>query len=372
MIRRLLSTALTCLFIILLATCAGKPPAPPSAETPEAVPEPAENPPEETMLPANPLESPPAPSEKVPKVPPEPAENPPEETMLPANPLESPPEPSEKVPKMPPEPAENPPEETALTANPLESPLALEAQSPKRILDEPGEFTITLEGQGWVFRSDLSTPGDWRFINRERAGESTRFNFLVENIGKWNFVFDRQDLSNGANERTVRRIVAGEDREVLESSDQMEQGDEDLNTVTEKAESGIEKSNETVDRNALIREAAQTGNTSVLNTWLSEYLDDEPEADVLPLILNILEESAGFEQQFLDVLEILLGLPDHPRRPEWLYKMASYLEKPGDSRDIDRALRLYREVVKDWPLSEWRDSSENRINWIERYYIRVR
>ena len=78
---------------------------------------------------------------------------------------------------------------------------------PNRIMEQPGEISILQEGQGWIFRSDLSTPGSWSFIGREREGNSTRFRFLFIEPGNWNLVFDRQDLSMGKNERQERRIV---------------------------------------------------------------------------------------------------------------------------------------------------------------------
>ena len=49
-----------------------------------------------------------------------------------------------------------PPDSPVLT--PLKDP-AVAAASPSRLLDSPGEVTITLAGLGWIFRSDLSTPG---------------------------------------------------------------------------------------------------------------------------------------------------------------------------------------------------------------------
>ena len=57
---------------------------------------------------------------------------------------------------------------------------ALSAEAPLRYLDEPGTFTITLSGQGWVFRSDLADAGPWVYLEREREGSSTRFHFRAD------------------------------------------------------------------------------------------------------------------------------------------------------------------------------------------------
>ena len=277
--------------------------------------------------------------------------------------------------------------------NPPDAPVfsALAPEAPERFLDEPGEFSVTLEGQSWVFRSDLSTPGSWRYLNRERAGDSTRFHFRFDETGSWNLVFDRQDLSGGGTERRVRQVKVGEDHGPLDlaipgkgplygdpgsrfdaARDAAAAGRYDEAFSLWEADAGRAGPEGARFREAIVREAAGVGATGPLVTWLGPYIEDGGDPDVLAAVLETLENKAGYDNRVISVLDALLDSDSGPRRPEWLFRLASHLEKPGELRDLDRAAELYREVVDGWPLSSWRDPAEERIIWIERHYFRIR
>jgi len=288
---------------------------------------------------------------------------------------------------------------TAQEPVPLNDP-AVSAAAPSRLLDEPGEFTITLEGLGWIFRSDLSTPGSWRFLERDLDGNSTHFRFLFTQTGDWNLVFERQDLSSGGSESEVRNVVVldtdggpaidngpvpgtsdnpisgtmpvdAEARHVAASSavadgriaEAMEFWEQDASRDDEAGRKA---------RASLMENAARTGSIGPLVTWLPKYLDDEPDAETLAAALDAFEGQAGYDSQSLQLLEELTGVDFGIRRPEWLYRLASYLEKPGPERDLDRSAVLYQEVISSWPLTVWRDLSEERLLWLQRHYFRVR
>jgi hypothetical protein len=277
---------------------------------------------------------------------------------------------------------------------------SVSATAPSRLLDEPGEFTITLEGLGWIFRSDLSTSGSWRFLERDLDGNSTHFRFLFSETGDWNLVFERQDLSSGGSESAVRNVVvldtdsgpAIDNGPVPESSENPISG-----TMPADAESRHDAASSAVAdgriaeamefweqdasrddeagrkaRASLVENAARTGSIGPLVTWLPKYLEDEPDADTLAAALDAFEGQAGYDSQSLQILEELTVVDFGIRRPEWLYRLASYLEKPGPERDLDRSAILYQEVISTWPLTVWRDLSEERLLWLQRHYFRVR
>ena len=273
------------------------------------------------------------------------------------------------------------------------------AAAPSRWLGGPGEFSIVLDGQGWVFRSDLSTPGSWRFLSRERAGNGTRFNFLFEEPGSWSLIFERQDLSSGGSEQAVRIVRVGdEDGPVVENGPPVGDLTEAIpgtmpGDPDERAEAALlaaragrpdeamalwEKDAPRSDeagrraRAALMEQAANTGAVIPLVTWLPRYLKDGADPDVLSSALDLLESQAGYSVQTRDILETLAGIDDDPRRPEWLYRLARRLEEPGEGRNMDRSAALYRQVVAQWPLTVWRDLSEERLIWLQRHYFRVR
>jgi hypothetical protein len=282
---------------------------------------------------------------------------------------------------------------------PLNNP-AVSAAAPSRLLDEPGEFTITLEGMGWIFRSDLSTSGSWRFLERDLDGNSTHFRFLFTQTGDWNLVFERQDLSSGGSESEVRNVVvldtdsgpAIDNGPIPETSDNPISG-----TMPVDAESRHDAASSAVAdgriaeamefweqdasrddeagrkaRASLMENAASTGSIGPLVTWLPKYLEDETDAETLAAALDAFEGQAGYDSQSLQVLEELTEVDFGTRRPEWLYRLASYLEKPGPERDLDRSAVLYQEVISSWPLTVWRDLSEERLLWLQRHYFRVR
>lgn len=266
---------------------------------------------------------------------------------------------------------------------------------PDQFMENPGEFSASLEGQGWVFRSDLSTPGGWRFLNRERRENASLFNFLFSEEGNWNLVFDRQDLADGGIERRVRKVHVGggEAIDILEeqesiSPEVMAENNVEQNEVNSQPaalsgqylealkrwETEAEDPTEVGvrAREAIVREAAKNGTTALLAAWLPRYLEDGADPEVLALSLKTLDDTDGYEDGVISILEELLRFESHGQGDEWLYRLASYLEKPGERRDLSRAVKLYQKLVESWPFSKWRESAEERLIWLNRHYFRLR
>jgi len=302
---------------------------------------------------------------------------------------------------LPDEGGHNSGEEEKYTADsePFDDP-EISAAAPSRLLESPGEFSITMDGQGWIFRSDRSTPGSWRFLERKLDGEATVFRFRFTEKGNWNLVFERQDLSSGGSETEVRKVVVQDDTgtaridngplpenfsnsvsgEIPSDAEQrnqaavdaVERGNpEEALKYWEVDASGDDEAGRKA-RAALVENAVQSNSINPLLTWLPRYLEDSPESSVLAGALNIFEDQAGYEEESLMILEKLVGMASDENRPEWLYRLAFHLEKPGEYRDLDRAASLYQEVIRGWPLSRWRDQSEERLQWLNRHYFRVR
>jgi len=289
------------------------------------------------------------------------------------------------------------PEQPDQTDEALKDP-AVAAAAPTRFLETPGEFTITLESVGWIFRSDRSTAGSWRFLGREIVGDSTSFRFLFSEIGEWNLVFERQELSSGESEEVVRKVTVDETDGLPSIGNGpippaapnpisgMLPADADARYLAalSAAEAGrideaIKYYEQDASRNdpagararaVLVETAAKTGAVGPLLTWLPRYLEDSTSPEVLQAALEVFTNEAGYDAQSRAILEKLVESEND--YPEWPYRLAVFLEKPGEERDLDRAARLYQEVVTRWPLSEWRDHSEERLLWLQRHYFRVR
>ena len=307
------------------------------------------------------------------------AEAPPPAETMPAEPMDQPDTEttSAALPESPPDMTPNTqpgaPDNSPMTA------VNQEEQEPKivnRILEQPGEISLLMEGRGWIFRSDLSTSGNWQFIDRKREGHSTRFQFDFPEPGTWDLYFDRQDLSGGNSERQIRRIIVGgsiSDTSTVTDSDIIDMD----NTVSGSIEDLKEKAAAQTEEGARAREAimqyaSANGNIPLLLDWLPPYLKDRGNPDTLDAALTVLEPNPGYDNEIIQLLERLLEFESDKNSSKWLFNMASRLEKPGEYRNLSRSVSLYKKIIENWPHSQWYEDAENRLNWLNRHYFRIR
>jgi len=296
------------------------------------------------------------------------------------------------------------PEQTGQTANKasdfLQNNSAAASAFPSRLLDSPGEFTITLDGLGWIFRSDRSTPGSWRFMERIRNEKSTGFRFQFTESGKWNLVFERQDPLSGGSEQVTRTVQVGEASEnpLIESNPLPEEAENpisgnlpldpdsrNLAAADAVAEGNLDQAIEFWEndaskpdedgrraREAIVKLASSSGTVGPLMTWLPLYIEDGADVDTLAAALNVFDSQMGYERQSMEILDALANLDGSDRRPEWIYRLAVMLSEPGSERDLDRAAQLYQMLISTWPFSSWRERAEEQLLMLQRHYFRVR
>ena len=265
--------------------------------------------------------------------------------------------------------------------------------TPSRILDVPGEISLLLDGPGWIFRSDLSSPGPWRFTERKIVENATQFRFLFPESGQWLLIFERQNLGTGITERAERRIVVGQDQEYssasLTNSTLNSISGEPLNQAiaARQAEregkigqaihlweslAGRQDESGTEARAAIMSLASSHGDVKSILTWLTRHINDGPNKDILVQSAELLDEQGGYETERLRILEYLVNMGNDNRLAQWNYELAQILEQPGPTRDLDRAMNIYTQITERWPLSSWRDLSLSRIQWLQRHYFRIR
>ncbi len=274
--------------------------------------------------------------------------------------------------------------ETAMAAPPVAETAMSDPPADETIMDAPsaavkhdsGDFSPTLEGWGWVFRSDLSTPGNWRFLNRERTGNATKFNFHFDEEGTWSFVFDQQNLSEGGRRREIRKLRYSKDLgvEIIDSGEldsqvlQTEQYTEvqnDLESVPEESAAVDSRTTE-----ALIQEAVRNGSAVEIASLLPQYMENDVDPDVLDSVVNTLDDADGYEEEVFSALILLSDFSSHQKNAEWLFRLASFLAKPGKKRSLSQAVVFYQKVIDSWPLSRWRELAEERLIWLKRHYFR--
>ncbi|OQX28882.1 MAG: hypothetical protein B0D92_06545 [Spirochaeta sp. LUC14_002_19_P3] len=252
--------------------------------------------------------------------------------------------------------------QTSKNALPVQTDMSNGAEK----LGENGRYAIDMDGQGWVFRSDLSTPGDWQFINRERIGEDTRFNYRFEEPGSWTFYYDRQSLSDGSADRRSKTIELGENGFIQVVDAVLRDGFTDA----VNGQSGLEGM-ASEDKQPAMRDAVAEKSSQAILALLPDYMKNNPSPELLEAAFAVLDGEEGAESGSISILETLLRL-DSAAGDLWLYRLASLLEKPGGSRDLPRALKLYQQLTEDWPFSKWRESAEERITWLKRHYFLIR
>jgi tetratricopeptide (TPR) repeat protein len=59
-------------------------------------------------------------------------------------------------------------------------------------------------------------------------------------------------------------------------------------------------------------------------------------------------------------------------RDSLLFRLAQLLELPGEARDLKRALSLYEEILRDYPLSRHWDVSSTRTEYLRRHFFDIR
>ncbi len=325
---------------------------------------------------------------------------PPQASPTPQVPREPQSSPRPKAPPRPSAGSRNPPESRTPStpqADSLPFPVPDDMVAGRQI-DGPGEIVILLEGSGWVFRSDLSTPGNWRFLSRKREGESTRFDYYFPDKGHWNLVFTRQNLSSGEDDAAVRKVQVGpapvdagapappSGAETAVSVEALTSAEKRYRAAQEASEAGNPRDAIALweedasssgpagrrARLAIVKEALAVSDPATLVKWLEPCIRDGAGPEVLAAALELLESQAGYPEATMTVLEALSRWDGHPDSPQWLYRLARKLEEPGENRNLDKALAIYRQIVKNWPFTRWSDLSEERILWLQQHYYRVR
>ena len=338
-------------------------------------------------------------------------ESAPEESVVSENPLlqerRSPPSIPEVVPELSPSIEEETFEEERdfpAPAIPPYSPPAIEWESPAVVQDSPREtlttslppgddsVTLRLPGRGWVFRSDRTTSGGWRFLGRSTDDGDTLFEFRLEGNGPWGLVFERQDLSSGSAIRVTRNITRREDGGIdvetpvdgLSSADSTMMGSqENLEPTPVPSDSMMESESPSsllsmasgtnaeakVAREKLVQEAAATGDMETLDTWVPYYIQDGAKPEILNAAIAAYEKKGGQDEKILPLLAQQVSLNPGP---ESLFALAQALMKVGPQRDLDQAAQLFRRILDEWPLSSWSDDSANQLDWLDRHYFRIR
>jgi tetratricopeptide (TPR) repeat protein len=279
----------------------------------------------------------------------------------------------------------------------------LEDLSPEFFARLNDRFSLALEGVSWLF-IEAYPSGGIVYDGRAREELLMRFNFRATKAGKYILKFVQG--SSGGRSGESRRVAV----EVLPA-------DEFLARVTgisaetrTDAEAGVSLKDEPEDdlspeeRYKAALDYLNQGEWEAAFTVLTDCVDFDPAepslntaaayaaalfmedfilaldyANFLPSrqrdfsasLLTVGESLPARERRFL-LWETTQLLPLFHGIDSLIFALARDYEAPGENRDIEAAIRCYRYLISEYPLSTYWEQAESRANYLERHFLLVR
>ncbi len=271
------------------------------------------------------------------------------------------------------------------------------------------DIRVRLPGSGWIYLGEQNNNDKIRFIEKKREADAEVFVFRAAESGDYVLNFQRQDLRLGTNTaREVRVDVSkeGEQADILEEGiDPVEEGTAvetaaemengtatDIKDISEYVDEQLDRGNTeaafTVLRNNLgiegdtgriaRRKAVDlTGNgidVSLLEDALDEMLErgEIDNTDNIFPAIEYLTENNRYETPIAVLEALYKEKKDSEEADRILYLLGSYYEKDSKARNLRKSLRYYEELYDKYPLSDYWDDAEDRINYIYRHFIHIR
>ncbi len=216
-------------------------------------------------------------------------------------------------------------------------------------------FTVRLPGRGWVF---LDGPAGVAFHSRSRGQNEEIFTFRAVESAQdlqsldGELLFQQQDLTEGVH-RTHREEI-------------------NFNTLTVAATQSSSEISHLPDGTGTSGSGSLDTSNSVLSReeFAEQWPDLDPEQrEFARRVLETAENHPPVEQVVL--LVSALELVEYSDA-ELIFRLARLLEQAGPARDIERSHRLYQRVRDDFPFSPHRETSRQRIEFLERHFLLIR
>lgn len=194
-------------------------------------------------------------------------------------------------------------------------------------------FTVELVGEAWLY---IGGDERVRLLERTTGEATTRFSFLAAEAGVAQLPFVAADGSSRTID--VEVVPSGSDFEDSIGSDGSREGG---------------------------AAAGASDATADVVADLYRRLEDEGTTTLSPPELSVV---AGGADTDVTLLEALLRRGVEPR-DELLFALAARHE---EGRQMREARDLYRELVDDYPLSRHWDRAQERIEYLNRYFLQIR
>jgi hypothetical protein len=232
----------------------------------------------------------------------------------------------------------------------------------------PGkEMVITLDGNTWYPLGGSIDPA-LQFIRKEydQTG-ATRFIFRSQKPGTYTLNF-RRNMPTGIENLTVTLNV-GDNSATSQNST-----DETAPTAPQAAENNSGNTGENPS-SSFIMQAVDTDNEAALTSRSNEVLQqaaaDLNEADLTRLLRYTVTKPTltSLSDRLTQIYLQRFGLNDDGA--EILYKLGQLYEQNSPQRNIARAYGYYTQVYNNYPISPYSRMSKERMDYLDRFYIRI-
>lgn len=279
----------------------------------------------------------------------------------------------------------------------------LDDLSPEILARLNDRFSLALEGGSWLFIEAYPTGG---IVYNGRAREEffMRFNFRATKTGKYILQFVQGSSGGGRSESrrvTVEVLPADEFlARVTGQSAAPREDEESPGTPGEDSEDDLSREERYQIGLDYLSQGAWENAFTVL-TDSAEFDPAEPSMNTAAVFAAalLMEEYlialdyASFppsrQRDFaVSIISVGESLPVNTRRALWwetsqllpgfhgidglVRALARDYEAPGENRDMEQAVRCYRYLLSEYPLSIYWDEADSRANYLERHFLLVR
>ena len=264
-------------------------------------------------------------------------------------------------------------------------------------------FSLAIEGGSWLF-IDAYPSGGIAYDGRVREDRYMRFSFRAQKEGKYilQFVQGSSGGAGGSTHRVVVEVLSGEEfmARVTGETERRESGAEDSLQAEGEMDPGLSED----ERYGAALERMRKGEWQNAFGVLTSSPDFDPSKpsrftaaafasalfmDDYMLALDYANFPASLQKDFSgSILHLGTELPVELRRrlltasldllqghhgmDELVFALAGDYEEPGPARDISEAVRWYRYLLSEYPLSAYWQRARERATYLERHFLLVR
>jgi len=285
---------------------------------------------------------------------------------------------------------------------------------------------VNLEGRGWYFIGEKNGISGVLFDGRSIENEISSFRFIVEDLGEYLLIFQRQDLEEnilyeeqimvhavtdeiffkkvnpgetefsrpegGGDYTAARRMKqSGRFKDALEEYlFQYQEGDSSINNEIADAAYSLGKYDlaqefwmKNMDKDnpvyadaciGIIKCAIKQDDMKMFDQIFDDFLAlDSPEKAEILLDAAEFQIRNKSEKAALEMLNMFLeDYQDHEKADYACFLAAQIYESPGEQRAVQEAYNYYERLTIEYPTSLYWEESSQRMDYLERHYLRIR